>query len=253
MIITPERFKAVLFDLDGVLTSTMSIHASCWKKMFDAYLEQRAERFAERQRPFEIDQDYKPYVDGRLRQDGVRSFLASRGIKLPEGTPDDPPTRETVWGLGNRKDRMVHAVLEADGVEIFPGALRVVRRVRADGLMTAVVSASRNCRLILQVAGIVDLFDEVVDGAVAARLGLHGKPAPDTFLHAAQQLAVEPQAAVVVEDAVAGVAAGRAGGFGLVIGIDHHGDRSALQGSGADIVVEDLEDILNLDEEMKTS
>lgn len=251
MLITPEKFKAVLFDLDGVLTSTMSIHASCWKQMFDAYLEERAERFGERHRPFDIDRDYKPYVDGKLRQDGVRSFLGSRGIRLPEGRPDDPPARETVWGLGNRKDHMVQAVLESNGIEIFPGALRVVRHVRSDGLKTAVVSASRNCELILEVAGIRSLFDQLVDGAVAARLGLPGKPSPDTFLHAAQLLAVEPENAVVVEDAVSGVAAGKAGGFGLVIGIDHHGDRSALKESGADIVVEDLEAIFNLEMEKR--
>jgi beta-phosphoglucomutase family hydrolase len=246
MIITLEKFDAVLFDLDGVLTSTMKIHATCWKKMFDNYLKERFERSGEIHRPFNISQDYKPYVDGKLRQDGVRSFLESRGVSLPEGTPDDAPALETVWGLGNRKNLMVEDVLAAEGVEVFEGALKVVHYVRTTGLATAVVSASKNCELILKVAGIRDLFDCIVDGEVAARLNLAGKPAPDTFLTAARQLNVKPERAVVVEDAVAGVAAGRSGEFGLVIGIDHHGDRQALKENGADIVVEDLAEIFAL-------
>jgi beta-phosphoglucomutase family hydrolase len=246
MIITPGKFDAVLFDLDGVLTSTMKIHATCWKRMFDNYLKERSERRGEVHRPFNITHDYKTYVDGKLRQDGVRSFLESRGISLSEGTPDDAPDRETVWGLGNRKDLMVKDVLDADGVEIFESALKVVRHVRAAGLRSAVVSASKNCELILSVAGIRNLFDCIVDGEVAARLNLAGKPAPDTFLTAARLLKVKPERAVVVEDAVAGVAAGHAGGFGLVIGIDHHGDRQTLEENGADIVVEDLAEIFDL-------
>ncbi len=246
MIITLEKYTAVLFDLDGVLTSTMKVHASCWKRMFDAYLKERAERFGEVHSPFDIVHDYKRYVDGKLRQDGVRSFLESRSLALPEGTPEDSSAQETVWGLGNRKDRMVQEVLETDGVEVFPGALKLVRQVRTNGLKTAVVSASKNCELILEVAGIRNLFDEVVDGTVADRLDLPGKPAPDTFLTAARMLNVEPERAVVVEDAIAGVAAGRAGGFGLVIGVDHHGDRKILEENGADIVVDDLAKIIDL-------
>lgn len=245
MIITPEKYDAVLFDMDGVLTSTMKIHASSWKHMFDAYLESRAERFGETHHPFEIGSDYKTYVDGKLRYDGVRSFLASRNITLPEGTPDEPPDSESICGLGNRKDLLVKDIIASEGVVIIEGSLNLVRRVRSLGLGTAVVSASKNCGLILQVAGIEDLFDCVVDGNVAEQLGLAGKPAPDTFLSAANSIGVDPQRAVVIEDAVSGVAAGQAGGFGLVIGIDHHGDKQMLLEHGADIVVEDLTEILD--------
>jgi beta-phosphoglucomutase family hydrolase len=246
MLINPEKFDAVLFDLDGVLTMTMVIHARCWKQMFDDYLQERAQLLGEEFRPFDIDSDYKPYVDGRLRYDGVRAFLASRGISLPEGAPGDDPYRETVCGLGNRKDQLVHEVLATEGVEVLAGSLVVVRIVRGLSLSTAVVSASKNCEAILAAAGIRDLFDCVVDGSVAARLGLPGKPSPDTFLEAARVLGVEPRRAVVVEDAISGVQAGRAGGFGLVIGIDHHDDQRALLENGASIVVEDLAEILDM-------
>lgn len=242
--ISKEKFDAVLFDLDGVLTMTMKIHATCWKRMFDDYLQGRAARLGEPFRPFEVATDYKPYVDGKLRYDGVRSFLASRGISLPDGTPEDGVDLETVCGLGNRKDRMVNEVIASDGVETLDGSIEVARRVRAAGLKTAVVSASKNCQTVLSATGITSLFDIVVDGKVAARLGLPGKPAPDTFLEAARELGVEPGRAVVVEDAISGVQAGRAGGFGLVIGIDHHDDKQALLSNGADIVVEDLSEIL---------
>lgn len=244
MLITADRFDAVLFDLDGVLTLTMKLHATCWKRMFDAYLQSRAERFGEAFHPFEVTRDYKPYVDGKLRYDGVRSFLASRGISLPEGTPEDTPAQETICGLGNRKDRMVNEIIASEGVEVLEGSLQVARVIREMGLKTAVVSASKNCETVLNAAGIRDLFDTVVDGKVAARLGLPGKPAPDTFLEAARELSVVPRRAVVVEDAISGVQAGQAGGFGLVIGIDHHNDRAALAQNGADLVVEDLAEIL---------
>jgi len=246
MIITPEKFDAVLFDLDGVLTMTMGIHARCWKQMFDAYLKERAGRLGEEFRPFEIVSDYKPYVDGRLRYDGVRAFLASRGITLPEGGPEDDPSLETICGLGNRKDLLVHRVIAAEGVEILEGSLNVVRKVKALGLATAVVSASKNCETILAAAGIRPLFDCVVDGTVAARLGLPGKPSPDTFLAAARLLGVAPQRAAVVEDAISGVQAGRAGEFGLVIGVDHHDDKPSLLANGADLVVDDLAEILTM-------
>jgi alpha,alpha-trehalase len=223
---------------------TMKIHAVCWKRMFDDYLKTRSDRLGEAFRPFEIGRDYRPHVDGKLRYDGVRSFLASRGIRLPEGTPEDDPCRETICGLGNRKDRMVNEVIATEGVEVLEGSLAVVRKVLELGMQTAVVSASKNCRKVLDVAGITDLFDLVVDGRLAARLGLAGKPAPDTFLEAARALSVAPARAVVVEDAISGVQAARAGGFGLVIGIDHHGDQRALRQSGADIVVENLAEIL---------
>lgn len=244
MLITPQKFDAVLFDLDGVLTMTMKIHAKCWKRMFDDYLRGRSEQRGEPFRPFEVAADYKPYVDGKLRYDGVRSFLASRDIVLPEGTPEDSVEMETVCGLGNRKDRMVNDLIESEGVEILEGSIEVARRVRSEGLKTAVVSASKNCRKVLKVTGIEELFELVVDGKVAAELGLPGKPAPDTFLEAARELNVSPDRAVVVEDAISGVQAGRAGNFALVIGIDHHGDRQALLDNGADLVVEDLSEIL---------
>ena len=247
MIIAPQQYDAVLFDLDGVLTMTMKIHASCWKRMFDAYLQDRSARFGETHQPFDSVSDYQAYVDGKLRYDGVRSFLASRRIVLPEGLPADTPDLDTVCGLGNRKDLLVREMIAGEGIEVLEGSLAVVRRVRALGLKTAVVSASKNCATILAAAGIRDLFDCIVDGVVADRLGLPGKPAPDTFLTAARELQVAPRRAVVVEDAISGVQAGRAGGFGLVIGIDHHGDKRVLQDNGADIVVEDLAEILDID------
>jgi len=240
-----EKYDAVLFDLDGVLTMTMKIHAVCWKRMFDDYLSAYAAKTAAPFRPFEIVQDYKQYVDGKLRYDGVRSFLTSRGIDLPEGSPDDPPEKETVCGLGNRKDRLVTETIASDGVEVLEGSLKVVRHVRKLGIRTAVVSASKNCKTVLRAAGIESLFERIIDGEVAASRGLPGKPLPDTFLTAAKELGVLPARAVVVEDAVSGVQAGRAGGFGLVVGIDHHGDRESLLTNGADIVVEDLEETLD--------
>ncbi len=239
-----DKYEAILFDLDGVLTMTMEIHAACWKRMFDAFLMEYAKRHGLDFRPFEIAADYKPYVDGKLRYDGVRSFLASRDIELPEGSPDDDPNRESVCGLGNRKDRMVNEMIETDGVETLEGSLLVARYVRKIGMKSAVVSASKNCVKVLKSAGIDDLFDTVVDGLVADRLGLAGKPAPDTFLEAARELDVAPASAIVVEDAISGVQAGRAGGFGLVIGIDHHNEPTSLLENGADLVVNDLREWL---------
>ncbi len=244
MLINAEQYDAVLFDMDGVLTMTMKIHAACWKRMFDDYLDQRASDSGEQFRPFEVATDYKAYVDGKLRYDGVQAFLASRGIELPYGSPVDDPSQETVCGLGNRKDRMVNQLINSDGVELLEGAIELVKAVRAAGIKTAVVSASKNCAKILDAAGIGALFDCVVDGHVAASHGLAGKPAPDTFLAAAGELDVEPARAVVIEDAISGVAAGKAGGFALVIGIDHHGDTTALRENGADMVVESLLELL---------
>lgn len=244
MLINAEKHDAVLFDMDGVLTMTMKIHAACWKKMFDDYLQQHAAESGEEFRPFEVATDYKAHVDGKLRYDGVQAFLSSRGIDLPYGTPADDPSQATVCGLGNRKDRMINQLIDSQGVELLEGAIDLVKAVRSAGIRTAVVSASKNCTKILDAAGIAALFDCVVDGHVAAKLGLAGKPAPDTFLAAARALDVEPARAVVIEDAISGVAAGRAGGFALVIGIDHHGDKTALRENGADIVVESLPELL---------
>ena len=241
--ITPQKFDAVLFDLDGVLTRTAEIHAACWKEMFDDYLRIRSERDGEPLRPFDIDTDYKLHVDGKPRDDGVRDFLRSRNVELPEGQASDPPGEETVQGLGNRKNELVNEAIARRGVESFADSVTLVRRLHVNGIRTAVVSSSRNCEPVLRAAGIVDLFELWVDGGVAARLGLAGKPAPDTFLEAARELGVAPERAVVVEDAIAGVQAGRAGRFGLVVGVDREGDPEALSHAGADIVVGDLSTI----------
>lgn len=243
--ITPDRFDAVLFDLDGVLTSTAKIHSRCWKTMFDDFLRRRAAERKEAFQPFDIDTDYKQYVDGKPRYEGVRSFLAARNIALAEGAPDDPPAADSVCGLGNRKDELVKAAIERGEVEPYPGSVALVRWLREQGIRTAVVSSSNNCEQVLRAAGILDLFEVRVDGLVASKLGLPGKPAPDTFLEAAQRLGVSPARAVVVEDALAGVQAGRAGGFGLVIGVDREGDGDALRTHGADMVVTDLGELLN--------
>ena len=242
--IPKERFDAVLFDLDGVLTDTAKVHAASWKKMFDDFLKQRAEKMKEPFRPFDIATDYKLYVDGKLRYDGVRSFLESRGIQLPFGDPDAPSNTETIIGLGNLKDALVKEIIRTEGVEVYEGSVTLTRMLREQGMKTAVVSASKNCQAALQAAGIEELFDIRVDGEVADRLKLPGKPAPDTFLEAAKELGVEPERAVVVEDAISGVQAGRDGGFGLVIGVDRKGDADALMKNGAHIVVNDLSELI---------
>jgi beta-phosphoglucomutase family hydrolase len=243
-LIVPDRFDAVLFDLDGVLTSTAKIHSRCWKAMFDDFLGRRAAEGHEPFRPFDIATDYKLYVDGRPRYDGVRSFLAARNISIPDGTPADPPTAVTVCGLGNRKDELVKAAIKRGEVEAYPGSVALVRRLRAQGIRTAVVSSSNNCREVLRAAGIEALFDARVDGLVSTEFHLPGKPAPDTYLKAAQMLAVSPSRAVVVEDAPAGVQSGRAGGLGLVIGVDRGGSGDALRAHGADVVVNDLGELV---------
>lgn len=235
---------ACLFDLDGVLTQTAKIHAAAWKAMFDTYLLQRSKRTGEPFVPFDIATDYTLYVDGKLRQDGVRSFLISRGIAIPEGAVDDPPAADTVYGLGTRKNDLVHTIIRRDGVDVYDGSVRFLETVRAAGLATAVVSASRNCREVLAAAGIARFFEVVVDGVVAGERGLRGKPLPDTFLAAAATLGVAPAGAAVFEDAVAGVAAGRAGAFGWVVGVDRTGHADALRANGADIVVSDLSELL---------
>lgn len=239
-----ERFDAVLLDLDGVITATATLHAACWKRMFDPFLATHAAAAGSPFQPFSLETDYKLYVDGKPRADGVQSFLASRGIALSWGAEGDPEERQTVVGLGKRKDALVKAAIEAGGVEVYPGTVAFVQAVRAEGHRTAVVSSSRNCAAVLRAAGLEGLFDGRVDGEVAARLGLPGKPAPDTFLRAAADLRVAPARAVVVEDALAGVQAGRAGGFGLVIGVDREGQGEALRAHGADLVVGDLGELL---------
>jgi beta-phosphoglucomutase family hydrolase len=240
----PDGIQAYLFDLDGVLTQTAKVHAAAWKQMFDAFLAERSSRTGEPFRPFELPADYATYVDGKLRQDGVRAFLASRGMVLPEGSPDDPPTETTVHGLGTRKNDLVLELIRTRGVEVYPGSVRFVKTVRAVGLRRAVVSASKNCREVLAAAGIEHLFEARVDGVVAEQSGLRGKPAPDMFLAAAAALGVDPAHCAVFEDAVAGVEAGRAGAFGWVVGVDRVGQADALRRHGADAVVGDLAELL---------
>ena len=243
--LSADRFDAVLFDLDGVITDTAAVHARAWKTMFDAYLRQRAEATGTAFEPFTIERDYKTYVDGKPRYDGVRSFLLSRGIELPEGTPADPAEAETVCGLGNRKNELVNQLIEDEGVVVYDGSVRLLHQLRDAGVRLAIVSSSKNCVTVLRNAGLLDLFDARVDGVVAAERGLPGKPAPDTFLAAARDLGATPERAVVVEDAISGVQAGRAGGFGLVVGVDRDGDPGALRGNGADVVVTDLGDLVS--------
>jgi trehalose 6-phosphate phosphatase len=234
-----DRLEAVVFDTDGVLTDTASVHAAAWKRLFDEYLQLRATRDGEPFRPF-TEADYLRSVDGRPRYDGVAGFLASRGIELPWGDPDDPPDRETVCGLGNAKDRYFVAHLREHGAEPFPTSVAFVRGLRERGLRTAVVSASRNMVAVLESAGLRELFDAEVDGVEAARLGLPGKPDPALFLEAARRLGVTPDRAAVVEDALAGVEAGRRGRFAVVVGVDRGGQAAALAERGADVVVADL-------------
>jgi beta-phosphoglucomutase family hydrolase len=239
-----DQYDAVLFDLDGVLTDTASVHAACWKRLFDQFLRCRAEAGGEGFRPFDIGADYRVYVDGRPRFDGARSFLESRGIHLPEGQPDAAPGDETVCALANHKDGLVNAILESDGVKPYPGSVELIHQLSARGVVSAVVSSSRNCRAVLAAAGIASLFEVVVDGEVGQLENLRGKPAPDTFLRATQLLAIEPRRSVVVEDATSGVQAGRDGGFGLVIGVDRVGHADELRRNGADLVVKDLSELL---------
>ena len=238
-----KSLEAWLFDLDGVLTDTASVHCAAWKKTFDELLARLAGpggKFT----PFDPVADYERFVDGKPRLDGVRSFLASRGIELPEGGPEDPPDSETVNGVGNRKNALLLQMLADSGVEAFPGSVALVRALRAQGRKLAVVSASKNCAAVLEAAGISGLFDLRVDGNVTSEQGLAGKPAPDTYLYAAKQLGTDPGNSAVVEDAPAGVAAGRAGNFGLVVGVRRGATEEELLSSGADLVYSDLADLL---------
>jgi beta-phosphoglucomutase family hydrolase len=236
----PDGIRACLFDLDGVLTKTAVVHAAAWKKTFDSYLHGRE---GPGFRPFDPVADYDEYVDGLPRADGVRTFLASRGIELPEGDTDDPPDRETVSGLGNRKNALLLERIREDGVETYEGSVRYLKAVRAAGLRTAVVSSSANCRDVLVSVGIEDLFDARIDGVVAAERGLPGKPKPDTFLAAAREVGVTAAESAVFEDALAGMDAGRAGNFGFVVGVDRTGQADALRDHGADTVVTDLQQL----------
>ncbi len=245
MLGLPADIHALLFDLDGVLTQTAEIHAAAWKETFDDFLHSQARESGDEFVPFDRIADYDEYVDGKPREDGVRAFLQSRGIELPEGAPDDPPDAHTVHGVGNNKNQRVLKLIHDHGVEAYDGSVRYVRAARDAGVPRAVVSSSANAGDVLRAAGIEDLFDHVVDGVVAEREHLHGKPAPDTFLAGARELDVEPANAAVFEDALAGVAAGRAGRFGYVVGVDRVGQRDALREHGADVVVTDLAELLD--------
>ncbi|MFF1556072.1 beta-phosphoglucomutase family hydrolase [Streptomyces sp. NPDC058279] len=237
----PEEIQACLFDLDGVVTKTAVVHAAAWKETFDAFLR---EREGAGFRPFDPVADYDEYVDGRPRADGVRTFLDSRGIRLPEGAPDDPPDAQTVHGVGNRKNRLVLKKIHDQGVEAYAGTLRYIEAARGKGLKTAIVSSSANTLDVLHSIGAEHLFDTRVDGVVAAERELPGKPHPDTFLSAAHDLGVDARHAAVYEDALAGMDAGRSGGFGFVVGVDRVGQRDALYAHGADVVVKDLAELL---------
>ena len=239
-----ETILACLFDLDGVLIRTAELHAAAWKQTFDDFLRRRATTGGGSLVPFNARADYDAYVDGKPRTDGVRSFLASRGIELPEGSPADPPSAETVHGLGRRKNELVLDLMAQRGVAVYEGSLRFLAAVRETGLGRAVVTSSENTDAVLRAAGLEGVFDVQVDGVVAHELGLAGKPAPDVFLEAARRLHVAPRQAAVFEDALAGVAAGRAGGFGLVVGIDRAGQAADLRARGADVVVADLADLI---------
>lgn len=241
----PESIRACLFDLDGVLTDTASVHTKAWKEMFDAFLRQRAERDGDEFVPFDAGSDYRRYVDGKKREDGVRSFLQSRGIELPEGGPDDPDDADTIHGLGNRKNDAFQKVLHADGVQVFDGSRRYLEAVADAGLAIAVVSSSVNTRDVLEITGLDRFVQYRVDGVTLREENIAGKPAPDSYLRGAQLLDVQPGGAAVFEDAISGVQAGRAGNFGLVVGVDRVGQAQDLRDNGADVVVTDLAELLD--------
>ena len=244
--VTRDRYDAVLLDLDGVITDTASLHAACWKQMFDEYLRKLAAERSTNFLPFDPATDYRVYVDGKPRAEGVRSFLSARGIELPEGDDaSDPPGAETVSGLGNRKNELVNKAIEASGVQAYEGSVQFIRQLRQHGFKIAVVTSSQNCSTVLRAVALDDAFDAQVDGNVIRERQLAGKPAPDTFLTAAKLLEVKPARAVVIEDAISGVQAGCDGGFGLVIGVARKGNAEELQQHGAHVVVTDLSELLD--------
>jgi beta-phosphoglucomutase family hydrolase len=243
--ISRDQYDAILLDLDGVITDTASIHAACWKQMFDEYLQKIATQRGDAFRPFDIATDYRLYVDGKPRYDGVRDFLTSRGIQLPEGRPDDPPEAETVDGLGNRKNDLVNKIIEEKGVEPYEGSVELIRQLRDREFKIAVVTSSQNCTAVLKAAKLDGVFDVQVDGNVIHAQHLAGKPAPDSYLMAATLLGIEPARAVVIEDALSGVEAGCNGKFGLVIGVARKGNAEELRRHGANLVVNDLGELVS--------
>ena len=241
--IAREDFDAVVFDLDGVVTQTSLVHAAAWKALFDSYLKTRAAHEGRDFVPFDEKSDYRLYVDGKPRYDGVRDFLAARGIELPWGRPSDPPELDTVCGLGNRKNVFFNAEVREHGVKTYESTVKLLHALRAEGLKTGLISSSKNTAMIIQVTGLGELFDVQVDGVLAERLDLPGKPDPAVYLEAARRLDVSPRRAAVVEDALSGVEAGHRGGFRLVIGVDRLGQGEALRTHGADVVVDDLREV----------
>ena len=242
-VISTGRFDAVIFDLDGVVTQTSAVHAAAWKRLFDGFLRERAAARGEPFTPFDLERDYRLYVDGKPRYDGVRDFLASRGIELPQGDPSDAAGSPTVCGLGNRKDEYFVAEVRENGVKTYPATVALIDELHRAGLGVGLMSSSRNTVMVLEATGLTGLFDQRVDGVVSDELGLAGKPDPAAYLETARRLGVEPPRAVVVEDALSGVEAGRRGGFGLVIGVDRLDQAAALLEHGADVVVPDLADV----------
>lgn len=248
--ISRRKLDSVIFDMDGVVTRTATLHAAAWKQLFDSFLESSSDQTGPL-RPFDIEEDYRQYVDGKPRYDGVSSFLASRNISLPYGNPEDPLTAETVCGLGNRKDAIFHEELRRRGVAVFDSTIWLIRRMRDAGLRTGIFSASRNAKAILSAAGILDVFDARVDGVDAGKLGLPGKPDPATLLELVRRLGTAPGRTAVVEDAIAGVQAGRAGDFALVIGVNRSEPPGTLLANGADVEVNDLSEVdLKTDQEV---
>lgn len=242
-ILDKTKIKAIIFDLDGVITRTAGVHAAAWEKMFNEYLDKRILQNKEGFLPIQLPEDYLKYIDGIPRYDGVKNFLESRNIYLPYGDPDDPPDRETICGLGNRKNKIFNQLIEEKGFEIFEDTVGQIKNWKKSGIRMAVISASKNCEAILKAAGLDHLFESRVDGVVSARLKLKGKPAPDIFLHAASELGVKPEEAVVVEDAIAGVKAGSKGNFACVIGVSRNGNASMLSENGADVVVKNMNEV----------
>ena len=243
VVLDTDSCLAVIFDMDGVVTDSATAHRRAWKRAFDSFLDERYLAGGEQMRKFD-EADYLTYVDGKPRYDGVRSFLASRGIELPEGTPEDPPEAETVSGLGNRKNQAFLQTVAESGIDPYPSTIDLIDRLHSAGVGVALITSSRNAGPVLEAAGVeLAIFDHVVDGTESARLGLAGKPDPAIFLEAAARLGARAEGCVVVEDAVSGVEAGRAGGFGGVIGVDRGNNREALQAAGADAVVEDLAEV----------
>ena len=235
-----RSYDAVIFDLDGVITKTAAVHAAAWKKLFDSFLEKLAKRQGKKLEPFDIDQDYRKYVDGKPRFEGVKSFLESRGIELPLGSSEDGSDQETIHGLGKKKNKIFHELLEEQGVEAYEDAVSLLRKLKASGFKTAIISASKNCSSILEAVHLREKFDAKVDGLDAEQLNLNGKPEPDVFLEAARRLGVEPRRSIIMEDAIAGVQAGKRGKFGFVVGVDRTGHAADLEKNGANLAVNDL-------------